>query len=453
MVAFLANWQSCPSPEQYNQYTHIAISFAVSYTWNAVKNQCSTSCTIGASVPICENRENQEFMDVWQAAGKKVILSFGGAGMVSTMLDGVSRFEKLLMFFVIMNLMRVLLSFYVFQGGSWAGDKNNCWDYCFGKEASVVSQLSTIVEAQGFDGVDIDYEYFHSTTEQQHFLREVTTGLRNTLPEGSIVSHAPMDSDLVPGQAYYDVIKEVAWSMDFIMPQYYNGVTRPAIDGLDGSGLGQMSALSHYQTLVTDIFDGAADKVIFGFCISDCSDTGSNADAQQAAAVMTALNDAYPCNGGAFLWAVERDSSGSWSSTVGDEISRNAGCSDGTSPPSGPFTEQPSAAPVTAPPAPTSPPSVPFTEQPSTAPAATTPTPTDPGSFCCSWNYQDCADSEWCNTNEGTCAGCSGVWIKKDNVPTNCIARWGTCTNDIDGCCTSNVCDGDRWYRQCIPSR
>jgi hypothetical protein len=56
--------------------------------------------------------------------------------------------------------------------------------------------LGTIVEVQGFDGVDInDYEYFHSTTEQQNFLREVTTGLRNTLPEGSIVSHAAMDSD------------------------------------------------------------------------------------------------------------------------------------------------------------------------------------------------------------------------------------------------------------------
>jgi hypothetical protein len=87
MIAFLGNWQSCPSPKQYDQYTHIVISFAVSYTWGEVKNQCSTSCTIGASVPICENRENQDLMDVWHAAGKKIILSFGGAGMVSTMPD------------------------------------------------------------------------------------------------------------------------------------------------------------------------------------------------------------------------------------------------------------------------------------------------------------------------------------------------------------------------------
>ena len=121
MVAFLGNWQSCPSPEQYDQYTHILISFAVSYIWSDVKNQCSTSCTIGAPVPICENRENQELMDVWQAAGKKIILSFGGAGMVSTMLDAVSLFEKLLMFFVIACLMRVLFPGYFlsFRRSGW----------------------------------------------------------------------------------------------------------------------------------------------------------------------------------------------------------------------------------------------------------------------------------------------------------------------------------------------
>jgi hypothetical protein len=37
-----------------------------------------------------------------------------------------------------------------------------------------------------------------------------------------------------------------------------------------------------------------------------------------------------PCNGGAFFWVAEHDSSGSWSSTVGDAIFRNAGGSDAT---------------------------------------------------------------------------------------------------------------------------
>jgi len=60
-----------------------------------------------------------------------VILSFGGAGM----------------------------------GGSWAGDNNDYWDYCYGKEESVASQLDTIMRYQNFDGIDIDYEYLYSSAE------------------------------------------------------------------------------------------------------------------------------------------------------------------------------------------------------------------------------------------------------------------------------------------------
>jgi hypothetical protein len=330
------------------------------------------------------------------------------------------------------------LSFDV-QGGSWAGDNNDCWEECFGKEASVVSQLGTIVQTQGFDGVDIDYEYFYSTTEQQNFLREVTTGLRDVLPEGSIVSHAPMDADLVPGQEYYNIMKEIAWSMDFIMPQYYNGITRPAIDGLDGSGSGQISALSHYQTLVDDMFDGAAEKVIFGFCISDCSGTGSNANAQQAAAVMTALNVAYPCNGGAFFWVAENDSDGDWSSTVGDVVFRDVGCSDWTPLPSPVPTQKPTANPTKNPTAsptnkptasptnkptvsPTNKPTQAPTDKPSTAPVTTPPTPTGSGNFCCRWNAKDCAgdSDDLCNASEGNCKVCSGFWMD-GTVPSVCI--------------------------------
>ena len=74
------------------------------------------------------------------------------------------------------------------------------------------------------------------------------------------------------------------------------------------------------------------------------------------------------------------------------------------------------------------------------------------GNFCCSWNYKDCEGSEWCNANEGNCAGaCNGFWLmEKDSVPSKCIALWGECTNDIDGCCTPSVCDdGNEEYRQC----
>jgi len=338
LIAYLGNWQSCPTLEQTSHYTHIIIAFAVTYTWKPSKNQCSSSCTIGSPVPVCSNQVKQDLVDAWREAGKKVILSFGGAGM----------------------------------GGSWEGDENDCWDYCYGKEQSVVSQLDNIVRTQRFDGVDIDYEYFYETPAAQHFLKTVTKDLRSTLPEGSIVTHAPMDPDLLPQTEYYQVLKEVASSLDFIMPQYYNGYTRAALDGIDGTGSGSISAISHYQNLVDDMFGGDYTKVIFGFCISDCSGTGSNANAIQASGVMKSLRNYYPCNGGAFFWVAEHDTNGSWSKIVGQEIFPYSGCtSDGPRPTLSPISPGPTKSPIVPsptkspiPPQPTSNPTIGKTESP-----------------------------------------------------------------------------------------
>jgi len=280
------------------------IAFAVTYTWDPAKNQCSTSCTIGSPVPICNNQDNQALVDAWKAEGKKVVLSFGGAGM----------------------------------GGSWDEDPNDCWENCYGKEDSVISQLDAIVRNQRFDGVDIDYEYFYSSQAAQDFLKTVTTGLKTTLPTGSIVTHTPMDSDIVPGTAYYNILKEVSSSVDMIMPQYYNGITRPVLDGIDGTGAGSMSALEHYNELVHDMMGSRPDKVVFGFCISDCSDSGSNADGSQAAQVMADLRGYYPCNGGAFFWEAASDVSQSWSAPVSNEIQPYRGCSVAHVTPTTPIT-------------------------------------------------------------------------------------------------------------------
>ena len=119
-MAYLGNWQSCPTAQLFNHYSHVVIAFAVSYTYGFPKNQCSTTCEIDEP-PVCNNAANQALIQELQAAGKKVILSFGGAGM----------------------------------GGSWAEDVNDCWEYCFGREAKVVNQLTQIVRGMGLDGVDI----------------------------------------------------------------------------------------------------------------------------------------------------------------------------------------------------------------------------------------------------------------------------------------------------------
>ena len=124
-----------------------------------------------------------------------------------------------------------------------------------------------------------------------------------------------MDPDVVPGTGYYDVLVEVKEVLDFLMPQYYNGITRP--------GSNFAGALSHYETLTNDMFAGDPTKIVFGFCISDCAGTGSNLNGEQAALVMSQLRDNYSCNGGAFFWVAAHDVGGSWSSVVNVEIQKN----------------------------------------------------------------------------------------------------------------------------------
>merc|ERR1719266_1530385 len=192
------------------------------------------------------------------------------------------------------------------------------------------------------DGVDIDYEYFYDNNqngsgftkgdEAKKFLNEVTLGLRNGLSPGKELAHAPMDPDLTPGKGYYDLIR--TWGqndvLDFIMPQYYNGLTRPVND--------PAGAMSHYSTLVEKAFKNDPTKMVFGFCISDCSGTGSNANGAQAAAMMSTVRDSYACNGGAFFWVADHDGNGAWSLVVSNEIEPYRGCSVVTTPTASPVT-------------------------------------------------------------------------------------------------------------------
>ena len=121
LIAYMGNWGDCPSVQQLNEYTDIVLAFAVSYTWAQEKNICDPTCQI-ATPPVCGNAPNPQLINDLHAAGKKIILSFGGAGM----------------------------------GGSWASSNDDCWEYCFGREQQVVNRLVEIVDELNLDGVDID---------------------------------------------------------------------------------------------------------------------------------------------------------------------------------------------------------------------------------------------------------------------------------------------------------
>jgi hypothetical protein len=262
----------------------------------------------------------------WQAVGTKVLLSFGGAGM----------------------------------GGSWAGDVNDCWEACFGHVDAVVSQLTDIVNAQNFDGIDIDYEYFH-TSESAAFLKDLTLGLRQSLGSSKIISHVPMDGDVEKGKPYFEVLKEVASSLDYVLPQYYNGPFRPAQSLTE--------PLGHMGDLINGIFSGDQSKVIFGFCLSDCSGTGSNVNSEQAVSIVKGLSSRYPDHGGAFLWAASADNG--WSGPVAEAL--------------GITGSSPGQTPINTP-----------------TPVATTPPAPNPvhGNSC---TGERCGDASYCRSKWGYC--------------------------------------------------
>ncbi len=131
--------------------------------------------------------------------------------------------------------MYILLMLYIL------GDKNNCWDYCYGREEAISDALIDVVQNQNFDGVDIDYEYcydvsgtqsgrcsqrdftLYSDTKAQTFLSTLTSLLRqklDSLGSGYELTHAPMDSDLVPSSKYYQILKEQNANLDYLMPQF-----------------------------------------------------------------------------------------------------------------------------------------------------------------------------------------------------------------------------------------
>jgi Pyruvate/2-oxoacid:ferredoxin oxidoreductase delta subunit len=164
VVAFLANWQTCPTAEQLAAYSHAVIAFAVSYTWDPGGNICDQSCTI-MPVEGCTGTSLNQLVSDLHAAGIRVLVSFGGAGM----------------------------------GGVWEGTCGNmtkCWDYCLDQVESVATQLTDIVVGADLDGVDIDYEYCLHTPTHTGFVEDLTTTLREQLDaafpgEHKLITHSP----------------------------------------------------------------------------------------------------------------------------------------------------------------------------------------------------------------------------------------------------------------------
>jgi len=262
VIAFLENWKACPSDAQIANYDEVMVSFAVTYTWAATKNVCDPKCDL-KPFAICNNGADWDKVRTWQAAGTKVLVSLGGAGM----------------------------------GGSWVGAVNDCWDYGLDKVDHLVSQVKQLVVGNNLDGVDVDYEYHTDSLVYQEFLKDLTIKLKQEMPD-KVLTHTPLDWHLDENDGYYNVLKEVGQHIDFLMPQYYNGYIQPTVQGVE------MGLVPHYSKLVHEVYGGDARRILHGFCVNDCSTF--NVDGQQALQNFKKLQESFPDAGGVFFLGGER---------------------------------------------------------------------------------------------------------------------------------------------------
>jgi hypothetical protein len=285
----------CPSStnEQWSQYTDILLAFTTTHQDDGT---CSETCEVATELLVCNNQPNEALLQKWNTAGKNIWIVFGGPGMGTN-------------FDLVVPV---------------------CWEFCFGRQTAVVDSLATLVEANSniVNGVVLSYQYLYQDDENGSgfprgeqalsFVREITTGLRERLDDDISLAHMPIDGSVVVGTPYFALMAELAHTQQFdlIMPQYFNGVTRPV------SNTNQ--ALQHFDTLATFMFRGDPTRIVFGLCNNgadeNCGGSEFSADSVQGAGIMKALTGTYPCHGGAFFWSMSSDPGGFWSTPLLQEL-------------------------------------------------------------------------------------------------------------------------------------
>jgi len=261
LIAYVENWKDCPSDAKINRYTHILVAFAVTYTYPAISRNGEIQ-----DLPLCNQattlEQTKALLKKWQDSGRKVIISFGG----------------------------------------W--NQNAFWSEVVARGIpDIVQQSKALVEKYGFDGLDIDFE---NSVFFDNFLSDYTIALKKAMPDKEI-SHVPMDSHLVsPNDNYFKQLVRAKNSLDFLMVQYYNGPIHIVGKSFEKSG-----AQAHYARLVSQVLDGDASRLVFGFCNGDCNAASYNIKGAHAVEIMKQIQVIYPNNGGAFFWASGFDD-GAW---------------------------------------------------------------------------------------------------------------------------------------------
>ncbi|MBV8552551.1 MAG: ricin-type beta-trefoil lectin domain protein [Acidobacteriaceae bacterium] len=211
---------------------------------------------------------------------------------------------------------------------------------CASMVSSLAGQLAGIVQNNGFDGVDIDFEDTSAFQGQAgydgvDFLTQLTNNLYNQLQQQQpwpIITHAPATPYWLQNYSYsqppyvsifYNTVGEIAWFNN----QTYNNCT----DGPPATDCTAQQKISDYQSIVGVV--GEAKRVVMGLPVSTCA-TGANnnctgdgyipldndPNGNDMRTVISTLQADYPFQfGGIMGWNYLRDLSddnGSWGTAI-----------------------------------------------------------------------------------------------------------------------------------------
>jgi hypothetical protein len=68
---------------------------------------------------------------------------------------------------------------------------------------------------------------------------------------------------------------------------------------------------------------------------------------------------------------------------------------------------------------------------------------------CCSYDFKSCAT--WGNESKAACLALGSMtWLENGSLEGNsCLVKDAGCTDNIHGCCSGLICEGNEWYMQC----
>jgi chitinase len=205
---------------------------------------------------------------------------------------------------------------------AWTGWSSAKYETYSENVPGLVEQIVSWVGSVGADGVDIDFEDSHAFTGKAGydgiaFLSELTSGLYQALPTGSIITHAPQtpywDKNSLYQAAYCKLHSQVGNSIAWYNNQFYNN---PRYDKDDAT------KVASYLMVAGEI---GPTKLLMGVSISS-KDEGAMSLADMTQNVIAPLRAQFPATppstefGGVMTWEFAFDTGGVWANGIAQAL-------------------------------------------------------------------------------------------------------------------------------------